>query len=175
MSALSQVFPGGFDATSVPPDEGRDFSPMPAGAYTVEITKAEVKDLASGNGTGLKVEMTVIDPEQYAKRKVWANLNIRHSNAQAEQIGQAQLSSLCRAVGIPVLADSDQLFQKILRVRLKIKPAQGGYEAGNDVTAYEALGAGSTGLAPSAQRPAANTAAAPSAGAPKAAAPWAKK
>lgn len=170
MTALTQLFPGGFDANAVQPDEGRDFAPMPAGAYTVEITNAEVKDLSSGNGTGLKLEMTVIDPEQYAKRKVWANLNIRHSNAQAEQIGQAQLSSLCRAVGVTQLKDSDQLFQKILRVRLKIKPAQGQYPAGNEVTAYESMGAPQPQAG--AARPAAN---APTpAAAPAKKAPWAK-
>jgi hypothetical protein len=168
MTALTQLFPGGFDANTVQPDEGRDFAPMPAGAYTVEVTNAEVKDLASGNGTGLKLELTVIDPEQYAKRKVWANLNIRHSNSQAEQIGQAQLSALCHAVGIPVLKDSDQLFGKILRVRLKIKPAQGGYPAGNEVTAFEAVSGAQPG--PAVSRPAANAPAA----APAKRVPWQK-
>jgi hypothetical protein len=170
MSALTNLFPGGFDANSVQPDEGRDFAPMPAGAYTVEVTNAEVKDLSSGNGTGLKLELTVIDPEQYAKRKVWANLNIKHTNTQAESIGQAQLSSLCRAVGEPTLKDTSQLFQKILRVRLKIKPASGQYPAGNDVTAFESCGAAQP--SPSASRPAAN-APAPAA-APAKKAPWAK-
>lgn len=167
MTALTQLFPGGFDSTAVAPDAGRDFEPMPAGAYTVEITGAEVKDLASGNGTGLKLELTVIDPEQFARRKVWANLNIRHTNTQAEQIGQAQLSSLCHAVSIGKLTDTDQLFQKILRVRLKVKPAQGQYAAGNEVTAYESCGAPPPA---SAARPAANTTA-PAAGAAKKA-PW---
>jgi hypothetical protein len=170
MSALSNLFPGGFDSNAVKPDEGRDYAPMPAGAYTVEISNAEVKDLASGNGTGLKLEFTVIDPEQFARRKVWANLNIKHSNTQAEEIGQAQLSALCHAVGIPVLKDSDQLFQKILRVRLKVKPAQGTYSAGNEVTAYESMGAQQPG--PSVSRPAANAPVPAAAGAKKA--PWAK-
>lgn len=171
MSALNQLFPGGFDANSVQPDEGRDFSPMPAGAYAVEVSSAEVKDLASGNGTGLKLELTVIDPEQYARRKVWANLNIRHSNTQAESIGQAQLSALCHAVGVPVLKDSDQLFGKILRVRLKVVPAKDGYQAKNEVTAFEAMNA-SQQPGPAVSRPAANAPAAPAAPAKKA--PWVK-
>jgi hypothetical protein len=169
MASLQNIFQGGFDANAVAPDEGRDFQPLPAGAYTVEVSNAEVSDLKSGNGTGLKLELTVIDPEQFARRKVWANLNIAHTNEDAQKIGQAQLSALCHAVGIAVLKDSDQLFQKILRVRLKIKPAQGGYPAGNEVTAYEAMGVPQPG--PAAQRPAANAAPA-AAGAKKA--PWAK-
>ena len=33
MTSLANVFPGGFDAAAVEPDAGRDFSPLPAGAY----------------------------------------------------------------------------------------------------------------------------------------------
>lgn len=150
-----------FDATAVEPQESRDFEPLPAGVYTVEITNSEVKDLKSGNGSGLSLEFTVLEPESAARRKVWTNLNIKHTNEQAEQIAQAQLSALCRAVGIDVLKDSDDLFQKILRIRLKIRPAKDGYPANNDVTGYEPTGAGAPPpQAAAASRPAANGAAA---------------
>jgi hypothetical protein len=171
MSAISQLFPGGFDANAVEPDAGRDFAPLPAGPYEAEITSAEVKDASTGSGSYLKLELTVIGPT-HTGRKVWANITLRNASAQAESIGQAQLSSLCRAVGVAKLTDTDQLFQKLVRIRLKIKPAQGSYQAGNEVTAYEALGPGAQ--APAASRPAANTPAATPAAAPKAA-PWAKK
>lgn len=140
-----------FDATAVEPQESRDYSPMPAGVYTAEITNSEVKDLKSGNGTGLSLEFTVLEPEGFARRKVWTNLNIKHTNPEAEQIAQAQLSALCRAVGIDMLKDSDDLFQKIVRIRLKIRPAAGNYPANNDVTGYEPA----SGSTPSAPTPAA--------------------
>lgn len=169
MASLQSVIPGGFDATAVEPQANLSSEPLPAGVYDVEITNADVRDLKSGNGTGLNVEYTVISPEQHARRKIFQNLNIRHTSAQAEQIGQSQLSALCRAVGIQRLDDSDQLFQRVLRVSVKVRPAQGQYGPSNDVTGYEAVGVG----APPAQRPAA-PAAAPSA-APAKAAPWARK
>lgn len=159
-----------FDANAVEPQESRDYSPMPAGSYTAEITNAEVKDLKSGNGTGLTIEYTIIDPEQFARRKVWQQLNIKHSSEQAEQIAQAQLSALCRAVGIGLLRDSDELFQKVLRIRLKIRPASGSYQASNDVTGYEAIGTAAPAFTPSKA-----AAKAPAAAATKAAPPWQKK
>lgn len=171
MASLQNVFQGGFDATAVEPDAGRDFAPLPAGAYEVEITNSEVKDTKSGQGCYLSLELSVLGPTG-AGRKVWANITLKNANAQAESIGQGQLSALCRAVGIPKLLDSDQLFQKLLRVRLKVTPASGSYAAKNEVTAYEAMGTPQG--APSAARPAANSpAAAPSA--PAASPPWARR
>lgn len=165
MASLKDIIPGGFNANAVEPQAPRSNDPLPAGQYDVEITKAEVKALKSGNGTGLQVEYTVIAPDAHARRKVFQNLNIQHSNAQAEQIGQSQLSALCRAVGIGQLDDTDDLFQRTLRIGVKVRPAQGEYGPSNDVTGYEPVGA-----TPAAARPAAQ----PQAGAAKAA-PWQKR
>ena len=166
MASLRDIIPGGFNAQAVEPQAPRDNEPLPAGLYSVEITNAEVKALKSGNGMGLSLEFTVIDPAPYARRKVWEQLNIAHNNPQAEQIGQAQLSALCRAVGIAQLDDSDQLFQKILRIRTKVRPAQGTYAAKAEVASFEPAGA-ALPTAPSPQ-PGATAAA-------KAAPPWARK
>ena len=68
MSTLSNVFQGGFDAQAVEPNAPRDDAPLPAGIYTAEITGAEVKDLKSGNGVGLSLEFTIIDPAPHARR-----------------------------------------------------------------------------------------------------------
>ena len=167
MASLSSVLGRGFNAAEVEPQAPRDNEPLPAGTYTAEITGAEVKDLKSGNGIGLSLEFTVIDPEPYARRKVWQNLNIKHSNPQAEQIGQSQLSALCRAVGIDVLEDSDQLFQRIVSLNTKVRPASGDYGPRAEVTGYEPVGTAAPRAA-TRQAPAAPAAA-------KAPAPWARK
>lgn len=167
MASLQQYLPGGFNANAVEPQAPRDNEPLPAGLYTVEITAADVKPLKSGNGIGLSLEFTVIDPAPHAKRKVWAQLNIQHSNPQAEQIGQAQLSAVCRAVGIAQLDDSDQLFQRILRIRTKVRPPEGQYAAKAEVASYEPAGAAlPTTSAPAQQQAPAATKATP---------PWARK
>lgn len=162
--------PTAFDSRTVDPDEGRDFTPIPPGLYTAEITGADIK--AVNNGTALNLEFTVIDPQPYANRKVWALLCIKHTNEQTEQIAQAQLSAICRAVGIPVLNDTDEILNKVLRIRTKIRPPQTGrdgkqYDARAEVTGYEAAG---TALPASsaAQAPAQQSAA-------KAPPPWQKR
>lgn len=168
MASLAQFIPGGFNAANIEPQAPRDNEPLPAGLYTVEITAADVKPLKSGNGTGLSLEMTVIDPAPHAKRKVWAQLNIQHTNSTAEQIGQSQLSAVCRAVGIAQLDDSDQLFQRIVKVRTKIRPEQGQYAAKAEITGFEPAGAA---LPATSQQPAAPARQATPAAAP----PWARK
>lgn len=170
MTALSQIFQGGFDAATVEPAKSRDFGVMPAGPYDVEITGAEVKDTKAGTGQYLEVENTIISPEQFAGRKVWARINLQNPNPEAERIGREELSALCRAVGVGVLKDTTQLFQKILRVRLKIDRRDANNPK-NEISGYESH-AGSTPPV-NTGRPAANAAAAPAA--PAKAAPWAKK
>jgi hypothetical protein len=154
-----------FDATQVAPAESRDYTVLPAGLYTVEITDADVKPLKSGNGTGLNLEFTIIDPAPFAKRKVWQSLNIKHTSAEAEKIGKSQLSALCHAVGILQLTDSDQLFQRIVRIRTKVRK-QEGYDPKAEVTGYEPAGAA---------LPAANSPATAPAAAGAAAPPWKKR
>jgi hypothetical protein len=180
MASLQNVFQGGFDATAVAPDEGRDFTLIEAGTLLdFEITGAEVKDTSKKDGCYLALETTVIGPT-HANRKIWKNITLRNPNAQAESIGQAQLSALCRAVNIPKLDDTDQLFGKIFRGRVGIEkgrlknPSQPNgekYPDKNDIAAFEAHG--NAPLPPSSTaRSAANAPAA--AGAPAKKAPWQK-
>ena len=131
-----------FDSSTVTPQAPITANePLPVGIYTVEITNSEVKPLKSGNGSGLSLEFTVIEPEQHARRKVWATLSIQHSIEQTERIAKEQLSSLCHAVGIKVLRDDQDLFGKVLKIRTKIRAASGGYVARAEVDGYEAAGA----------------------------------
>lgn len=137
-----------FDASSVTPQAPMSSEPLPAGIYTVEITNSEVKELKTGNGSGLSLEFTVIDPAPYARRKVWTNLNIQHTNEQAERIAKEQLASLCYAVGIKVLKNDEELFGKVLKIRTKVRAASGAYEARAEVAGYEAAGTKPVAVAP---------------------------
>lgn len=175
MSNIKQLFQGGFDSSTVEPDAGRDFELIPQNTVLdFEITKSEIKDASTGNGCFLALELTVMGPE-YAGRKIWKNITLKNTNDKAEQIGQAQLSALCRAVGIGVLEDSDDLFQKMFRGRVVIEkgrpkdksnPSGEKYDDKNDIGAFEPLGS-----APAASPAPARQAAAPA----PAAKPWAKR
>lgn len=165
MADISQVLGQVFDANAVEPNEPRG-GVLPAGEYTFEISSAEVKPTKSGKGTMLSLMLSVIDPSEHAKRKVFENLCIVHPNAQTQEIALAQLSSLCRALGIVRLQDSDELIGRIVRARIKVRPPANGYDEANAVVAYEAA----HGAVP----PAAKSAA-PAPAAKTSAPPWQKK
>lgn len=128
-----------FNASSVQPAAPRSSEPLPAGLYQVEITNSELKELKSGNGQGLSLEFTVIDPQEHAGRKVWTNLNVQHSNPTAQDIGLGQLFALCKACGIDELEDTDQLFGQIVRIKTKVREGQNGYGPRAEVIGYESL------------------------------------
>lgn len=130
-----------FDATAVAPQQS--FSPVPAGVYAAQIVDSDLKDLKSGKGKGLSLTFSLLD-DQFANRKIFANLNVQHENPQAQQIAQSQLSALCHAAGVVKLQDSSQLHNKPIRIRVKIR-TQDGYEPKNEISGYEAL----NGTAPS--------------------------
>lgn len=136
-----------FDATTVAPQQS--FDPIPAGVYIAHIIDSDVIATQSG-GQMLKLTHEVLDGP-YKGRRVWSNINIRNASAEAERIGQSQLSALCHAAGVLQLQDSAQLQRIPLRMRVTIRPAgpdkRGIHrDAQNDIKGYEAA----TGAAPAA-------------------------
>src|SRR5690606_18913927 len=101
-------------------------------------------------------------------RRVFGNLTLRNENEKAEQIGMEQMRALMDALGIPVLKQSEQLIGKSCEIKVSIRPAQGQYEASNDVKGFRSAGGN--------KLPAPGPSAMSSSGAPAAAAkkPWEK-
>lgn len=108
-----------FDARTVAPEAPR--TPIPAGMYLVNIVESEVI-LTQNGGQMVKLVHEVLDGPQKG-RKLWNNINYSHPSADAERIGQAQLSALCHAVGVMTLDRTEQLHLKPVRVRVTIRPA----------------------------------------------------
>lgn len=108
----------GFDASTVAPNTG--FDVLPAGEYDAIAIASEKKATKNGTGEYLKFEFQILNGE-YQNRKVWANMNIRNPSAEAQQIGLAQLSSLCRAVNVLTPKDTSELHDKPVRLKLKVK------------------------------------------------------
>jgi hypothetical protein len=149
-----------FDASQVAPQQSS--GPLPAGVYLAHITDSDVQPLKSGNGEGLKLAFEIIDG-QFKGRKVWENLNIRHTSEDTQRIAQSQLSALCHAVNVIKLMDTAALHFKPVRINVTVREAVGQYKASNNIKGYEAAGGGIS--APTAA-PAAPQAPAPVAEAP---------
>lgn len=136
-----------FDATQVAPAVGLD--PVPAGWYNCIMEKSEMKPTKDGAGAYLECQYNIVDG-QYAGRKLFDRLNLRNSNPQAQEIAFKTLSAIAHAVGVLHVADSQQLHNIPLKVRAKVRPADGQYEASNDVTGYKNINEGNNGAAPGA-------------------------
>ena len=168
-----------FDTNSVEKREN-NYELLPAGWYTAQVTESEIVRLNSGNGSALKLTIEVLQ-DGYRGRKVWARLNVQHSNPKAEQIAQQQLRELCDSIGVVRMQDTVELHNKPFSVKLKIrKDDTGNYEDQNEVTGFKPAGgspahgqAMAAGMAQRSAPPAAAAAAPAAAGGSTP--PWAKK
>ncbi len=96
----------GFNANEVEPAVG--FDPIPAGKYLAIISESEFKPTKNGAGQYLQLTFQVIDGEHH-NRLLWSRLNLDNANATAVKIARAELSAICRAVGVMAPKDSVEL------------------------------------------------------------------
>ena len=154
------------------PHSDNSFEALPAGWYQVHITGAELRNTKAGTGSYIAVRYDVLGPTHQG-RVVFGNLNIRNPNPKAEEIGRQQLGSLMRAIGLAQVSDTDQLIGGQLMIKLAIRPADGQYEASNDVKDFKAVGSGAGAPAAAGAMPSNGAPTAPAAA--SAAPPWARK
>lgn len=152
-----------FNAAAVPPSDS--FDPILAGWYTGIIEEAELKPTSAGTGSYIALKVKVQGPTNTG-RIVFANITYSNPNEKAIEIGHRQISAICHALGVMNLTDTNMLCGRPLQFKVKIKPAEGQYEARNEITGWKAV----DGAAPAVAAPAAP--AAPAAAKPAAAAPW---
>lgn len=126
-----------FDATSHDTSQ-RDYEELPNGVYRLEIDASDVTPTKDGRGTILKTTMTVIEPEAFKGRKLFSTYNLENPNAQAQEIGQRQFASLCRAIGVNEVEDSEELHLIGFTAKVKLgKPSKDGqYPARAEIARY---------------------------------------
>jgi hypothetical protein len=133
-----------FDSTNVKPLEANE--PIPAGWYMVHMTASKMKPTEAGDGAYLACEFTVLEG-QFTARKLFTNLNLQNKNPAAQEIAYRALSAICHAVGVIQVADSAQLHNRPLQIKVSLRPAGLGgdgknYEASNEVKGYRSIQAG---------------------------------
>lgn len=131
-----------FDTTNLPATNTYDL--IPAGWYTATITEADLREAKSGAGQYIKLRFDVIGPTHQG-RVVFTNINIRHQNLKAEEIGRRQLGALIRAIGLPRVSDTDELVGHTVQIKVTVQPESALYPASNEVRGYKPV--------PSAARP----------------------
>lgn len=144
----------GFQFNADEHEPQQSFDILPAGEYVAAIVNSEMRQNNARTGEYLWMELQIIDGP-YSGRKVWDRLNINNPNPKAVEIAQATLSAICHAIGVLNVTDSMQLHDKPLVIKLKVREAEGNYEAQNEVKAYKSASAGKLHAAPVAQQAAA--------------------
>lgn len=91
-------FPEDFNPNDVPEDD-RNFEPLPAGDYAMQVIESDIKPTKSGSGDQLILTLEVLEGP-HTNRRVWDRLNIRNQNADAQRIAQRSLADLCLAIGL---------------------------------------------------------------------------
>lgn len=124
----------GFNANEVDPIAG--FDPIPAGKYLAVITESEMKPTKSGGGQYLQLTFQIVDGPSRG-RMVWARLNLDNANATAVKIARAELSAICRAVGVMAPRDSSELHNLPLTITVAQRQRQDNGEVTNIIKGYE--------------------------------------
>jgi len=130
----------GFNANEVDPTA--DLEPIPAGKYLAMITDSEMKPTKSGDGRYLQLTFQILEGP-YKNRFVWARLNLHNANETAVKIARAELSAICRAVGVLTPKDSCELHNLPLVITVKLKKREDTGELQNEIRGFskrESLG-----------------------------------
>ena len=128
----------GFNAQDVDPAVG--FDPIPAGNYLAVVTETEMKPTKAGDGKYLQLTFQVLEGE-FKGRLVWARLNLENANATTVKIARAELSAVCRAVGVMAPNDSIELHNLPLVISVRCKKRQDTGDITNEIKGYEKKGA----------------------------------
>lgn len=147
-----------FDASQI---ETNNYEPLPDGWYAVTIVEADMTPTKDGATEYLKLCFEVSGAD-YTGRKVWDRLNINHANEMPRSIAQRNLASICKAINLLQVRDTDQLVGASLTIKVKAVPADDRFDARNEIRGYK----------PSAQGAAPAKAAAPTPAVAAKKAPW---
>ncbi|MBI5864926.1 MAG: DUF669 domain-containing protein [Planctomycetes bacterium] len=123
----------GFNANEVDPNFA--FEPVPSGKYLAVITESEMKPTKSGVGQYLQFTFQIIEGE-YKTRLVWTRLNLDNPNATTVKIARAELSAICRAIGVPAPKDTVELHNIPLVITVGQKKRDDTGEMGNVIKGY---------------------------------------
>jgi hypothetical protein len=113
-----------------------DYSAMPPGQYLAEIKNSEIKESSkNADNKYWKLEFQVLEGE-YKDRKLWTNLNLINANAQAVEIANKELATICEAAGTPNIDSTEELHGIPMTITVKKTPATASYPEGNNITGY---------------------------------------
>lgn len=100
------------------------FEPVPQGDYLVQVVDEKTKMTKSG-GEMIILTWEILEPERFAGRKIFENLNIFNSNETAQRIARERLANIMRAAGLKGISNTEQLRYIPLTASVVIKQDAG--------------------------------------------------
>lgn len=149
-----------FDATRFAPAPADGPGPLPPGRYLATIVASDLRRTKAGTGHYLELEFEVADGE-HRGRRLWSRLNVDHPNETAVRIAKEDLASICRAVGIARLSDTESLHGKALLLSIRPTTRRDTGEATTEIRGYAPAPRGASTPQPPASQPAAAPASPP--------------
>lgn len=126
-------------------EEHRPRDPIPAGWYVMTIASSETKPVQGRHDAAyLQFDLEVDENHHPSHKgaKVYERLNIWHPKPDTVRIAKSKLTSICKAVGhMKPLDETDVLHGRKIAVKVKIREAEGQYEASNEITGYDSVAA----------------------------------
>jgi hypothetical protein len=126
-----------FDANTVAPSQS--FELMPVHWAQGQIIDSEMKTTKAGTGEYLEMVIEIMGGE-FNARKLWLRLNLASQNPKAVEIAKADLSKLCRAIGILQVPESTMLHNIPFDIKIGLEKPREGFEQRNEVKDYATLG-----------------------------------
>ena len=93
---------------------------IPSGTYEAVVTESEMKATKNGLGRGINLTFEILSDGPAKGRKVFVWINYENQRAEAQRIGREELASLCKAVGVAELNDTNQLHNLPLMVTVGV-------------------------------------------------------
>lgn len=114
------------------------YDPIPEGIYEVAVIESALKPNSKKTGHYLELVFQVLSGE-YEGRRLWDRLNIDNPSKNAEEIANKKLGSICRAVGLEGVMDSEELHDRPLQAQVIVKHDPG-YDPKNEIKKYAPVG-----------------------------------
>lgn len=103
--------------------EDRNYDPVPAGKYMMQVDKAEVGETKTGFGKYIKASIRIIDGP-CENRLIFQNFNYINASSEAQRIGREQLGKLCLATGIANINQALNLVGRPFIGKVKIEDSK---------------------------------------------------
>lgn len=101
--------------------ERREYTPLPAGFYQMQVIDSLVKETKSGTGEYLELQMEIMDGE-FAGRKYWERLNLWNQSEKAVDIAKQTYLGLLKAQGkATATGNSEDLHFVPMMVQIKLQ------------------------------------------------------